>query len=59
MIAIAFVFVRVSCSDLLTRSARASDGFAAESVWPGYYGLVIEAGAFSPPLAAVRPPNAG
>ena len=36
----------LASSDLLTPSALASEGIAAESVQPGYYGLVIEAGAF-------------
>jgi hypothetical protein len=36
----------LTSGDLLTPSALASEGIAAESTRPGYYGLVIESGAF-------------
>jgi len=43
----------LASDDLLTQSMLASEGIAAESTRPGYYGLVIEAGAF--PHNRVRP----
>ena len=43
----------LASGDLLTQSMLASEGIAAESVQPGYYGLVIEAGAF--PHSRSRP----
>lgn len=36
----------LASADLLTRPMVASEGIAAEGTQPGYYGLVIEAGAF-------------
>ncbi len=43
----------LASDDLLTHSMLAAEGIAAESTRPGYYGLVIEAGAF--PHSRVRP----
>lgn len=43
----------LASDDLLTQSMLASEGIAAESVQPGYYGLVIESGAF--PHSRSRP----
>ncbi len=43
----------LASDDLLTHSMLASEGIPAESGQPGYYGLVIEAGAF--PHSRVRP----
>jgi outer membrane protein OmpA-like peptidoglycan-associated protein/subtilisin family serine protease len=43
----------LASDDLLTQSMLATEGIAAESIQPGYYGLVIEAGAF--PHSRVRP----
>jgi V8-like Glu-specific endopeptidase len=36
----------LACADLLPRSALEADGIAAEGDQPGYYGIVIESGAF-------------